>query len=1191
MMRLSRPISVFHRRRWLWLLNAFAIGAFCTSRLGAEEPPAEPSAKQIEFFEKEIRPLLARRCFECHGPDAERLEGGLLMNSRAALLEGGDTGPAVVPGEPKGSLLIDAINYGDLYEMPPKGKMPAEEIALLTRWVEMGAPWPSGAESGPDPREKFDLQARKESHWAWQPIADPAPPEVKHKDWPLDSIDHFILARLEKEGLRPNPPADARTLARRLYFDLIGLPPTEEQVAEFLLDCQIDPAQPSNGQSTIRVPQSAIEGLVDELLASPHFGERWGRHWLDLVRYAESRGHEFDYHAPNAWEYRDYVIRALNADVPYDQFVVEHIAGDLLEQPRRHPEKGFNESIIATGFWHLGEWVHSPVDIRKDECDRLDNQIDVFGKAFLGMTIACARCHDHKFDAISQRDYYALAGYVQSSAYRLARFETLEHNRRIAEQLRDLRKTSGDELARLTSAAQQPVLEQLDQYLLVAREAIAASRKGKRDGAALRRALAERHQLDADILSAWIDHLAAAKDDADDPLHLWARLALDSNQGQTHLAQHAAAAVRKLGERAGSHDSTIDDANVIIDYSNCPPQQWMTDGVAFGLSPTGVGQPLLSTRAEQPLTGIARYGAARRDLLFKDLKLAPGSMNDQGKLANWQRAGQSVRTPTFTVEDGPVHYLVSGAGRAMAVVDSHRMVNGPLHGQVLFQWNDGGDGRPRWVTQNLSRYVGHRAHVEFSPRDDAPMEVLMVAQGPRPPEVPLNTGGKLLHDALSGADLQSLPSIAGAYLKVFSDVSRALGEIGAAGVPPDRAALADWMVKHPQLFIASDGENHEELREAGARFVEEQAEVAGKIKNESRVAMAMWDGSAENERLLIRGNHSTPGDPVPRRFLTALGGKAEEHAPPARGNGDVHSGEGGSGEGGSGRLELARQVVDPANPLTARVMANRVWHHLTGRGIVLSCDNFGVLGHEPTHPQLLDHLATRFVREGWSIKRLIKAVVLSRTYQMSSRPSDAGQRIDPANKLLHRMRIRRLEGEALRDAMLAVSGRLDEKMHGPPVPVHLTPFMTGRGRPGQGPLDGHGRRSIYISVRRNFLSPMMLAFDVPQPASATGRRTVSNVPAQALILMNDPFVVQQAEQWAKRLLAEQDRSAAERIETMYVQAFARPPTADETTAALAFLKEQAARYGLSEEQATTSPQAWADLCHVMFNVKEFIFIN
>ncbi|MCA9269074.1 MAG: DUF1553 domain-containing protein, partial [Planctomycetales bacterium] len=342
----------------------------------------------------------------------------------------------------------------------------------------------------------------------------------------------------------------------------------------------------------------------------------------------------------------------------------------------------------------------------------------------------------------------------------------------------------------------------------------------------------------------------------------------------------------------------------------------------------------------------------------------------------------------------------------------------------------------------------------------------------------------------------------------------------------------------------------------------------------SRLAVAMWDGSGEDEHLLIRGNPATPGDAVPRHALSALGG----HAP--------------ADETGSGRLQLARDVLDPKNPLTARVMANRVWHHLTGRGIVRSCDNFGVLGDEPTHPELLDHLATQLVREGWSVKRLIRAIVLSRTYQMSSHPSDAGDKADPGDLLLHRMRIRRLEAEAIRDNILTVSGRLDRTLYGPSVPVHLTEFMTGRGRPGQsGPLDGAGRRSIYTSIRRNFLSPMMLAFDMPQPSAPVGKRTVSNVPAQALILMNDPFVLAEAQRFARRLLDAGDLSLQARVEKMYLIALCRAPTAAETEQAIEFLHAQGERYGLPEAARETSPETWTDLCHVMFNVKEFIFVN
>jgi hypothetical protein len=338
--------------------------------------------------------------------------------------------------------------------------------------------------------------------------------------------------------------------------------------------------------------------------------------------------------------------------------------------------------------------------------------------------------------------------------------------------------------------------------------------------------------------------------------------------------------------------------------------------------------------------------------------------------------------------------------------------------------------------------------------------------------------------------------------------------------------------------------------------------------------IAMADGSGENERVFIRGNYKTLGDEVPRQFFTALGGTPEEAI--------GHQ---------SGRLAIARQIADPANPLTSRVMVNRVWHHLFGRGIVASVDNFGVLGSEPTHPELLDYLATEFVTEGWSVKRLIRSILLSSTYRMSSEPDGAGDARDPQNLLLHRQNLRRLEGEAIRDAILTVSGRLDPAQFGPSVPIHLTPFMQGRGRPGSsGPMDGAGRRSIYVEVRRNFLSPMLLAFDAPIPFNTIGGRNVSNVPAQALILLNDPLVVEQSRVWARRVLAG-GQSPEQRIDAMYLAAFAREPDDDERAAALAFLEVQGAQLGLSPEAARSSEDVWADLGHVLFNVKEFIFVR
>ncbi len=398
----------------------------------------------IEFFEKKVRPILAARCHGCHGPAKQK--GGLRLDARATVLAGGSTGPAVVPGNPRESLLVDAINYGETYQMPPKSKLPPEEIATLTEWVARGVPWgvaaPSSAASPPTSgipgalsKAEFEARAR---HWSFQPLRKVSPPAVSpaHAGWVRNPIDRFILAALETKKLTPAPEAAKRTLIRRLSFDLTGLPPSPAEIDAFLNDRSPD----------------AYEKLVDSLLASPHYGERWARHWLDLVRYAETAGHEFDYEIPNAFRYRDYVIRAFNIDVPYDQFVIEHISGDALERPRRHPIEGFNESAIGAGFFVLGEGTHSPVDIREEQMRRIDNQLDVLSKTFLGLTLACARCHDHKFDPITSQDYYAMAGHLASSRHQQAFLDAPD---RIGRFVKGLHAASGKVIAILREAQHQ----------------------------------------------------------------------------------------------------------------------------------------------------------------------------------------------------------------------------------------------------------------------------------------------------------------------------------------------------------------------------------------------------------------------------------------------------------------------------------------------------------------------------------------------------------------------------------------------------------------------------------------------------------------------------------------------------------------------------------------------------------------
>jgi hypothetical protein len=434
------------------------------------------------------------------------------------------------------------------------------------------------------------------------------------------------------------------------------------------------------------------------------------------------------------------------------------------------------------------------------------------------------------------------------------------------------------------------------------------------------------------------------------------------------------------------------------------------------------------------------------------------------------------------------------------------------------------------------------------------------------------------------ANTASPTRLAAAYGQVIGKAAESLLRKEASGSKDalEYVAVSNWLVRqHGWLAEAGSADERKAVTDHFRAFADEYQRLTAQIRQESRCAPAMWDGPGQNERLFIRGNHKTPGPVVARRFLEALDGRGTggKSAPPP----------------GSGRLELARHMTDPArNPFITRVIVNRVWHHLMGRGIVESVDNFGILGKTPTHPELLDHLAASFAADGWSIKRLVRRTVLSSTYRMASRASEAtaqrAEQLDPDNLLLHRMNVRRLEAEAIRDAILAVSGRLDRSQFGPSVPVHLTAFMQGRGRPGQsGPVDGAGRRSLYIAIRRNFLSPMMLAFDSPIPFTTMGRRNVSNVPAQALILMNDPFVVEQAGVWAKRVWAVKDSSPTERVRAMYLAAFGRAASDEELRQALDFLRSQAGQYGLGDAGLADS-RVWTDLAHVLLNVKEFVFV-
>jgi hypothetical protein len=1114
--------------------------------LGWPASAQTPDADGLRFFESRIRPVLVDRCFQCHSAESEKLKGGLRLDSRDGALKGGDTRGAIVPGHPEKSLLIEAIRYSNVdLQMPPKGRLTPEQTADFTAWIQMGAPWPASKQPAPASapgKAEFAIGKRRAEHWAWQPVLPRPLPKVADADWSSQPVDRFLLARLEAAGLSPAPPADKRTLIRRLYFDLAGLPPPPETVEPFLADESPD----------------AFDRLADRLLASPQFGERWARHWLDLVRYAETLGHEFDYTMPGAWRYRDYIIRAFNTDVPYDQLVLEHIAGDTLAHPRTHPVERFNESMIGTGFFWLGQQSHSPVDVRLYQSDVIANQIDVMTKTFLGLTVACARCHDHKFDAISTKDFYSLYGILGSSRYAQRSVDSPETFAPQRKQLASLKT----EIRSGLSIAWAEQAGELRAYLAAAREVVVQAGPPASLSNAVSR-IAGQRKLETAHLKRWTDALLATETtDLRHPLYAWRTLAMTPANSNLSFSNRWTSLLLEWRTQKENSSRPATSGPVFADFSKPGTiRNWLPDGEAFG-EVGGTGGDFVVGTIEKPVSMIAA---------FPCVQSAGVSRRFQGVL----------RSRDFPIEQRYIHVLAAGRGtRFNLCVDNFTLIRDPIYGG-LKKRIDREDWH--WITVDAEMWKGHRAYLEFldqtvpDPSDDGrgnpegyfAISRVLFSDDKTPP--PAWAGASTEPELLGSAAIDSSDALDDAYARAMASAAKAWDGNGAN---PAQLALLHWLAQHDLFTPTSDAGSPAAKRLAAS--LDGFRRIEASIPEPVRVP-AMAEGNGSDESVFIRGNPKTPGETVHRRFLESLGGPVQTGF-----------------DSGSGRAELARRMIDPSNPLLARVMVNRVWQHLFGRGIVPTPDDFGVLGQPPSHPELLDWLAGWYRSEaGYSTKKLIRLLVTSSAYRMSGKPSNpASEQKDPANLLWHRMPVRRLEGEAIRDAMLAISGRLDPAMFGPPVPVHLTPFMEGRGRPGtSGPEDGAGRRSLYLEVRRNFPSPLMRAFDAPVPFTTAGSRTVSNVPAQSLILMNDPFVLGQAQLWARRILAGHFATPEERITAVYQAAFSRPPTVAELAAAAGFLRSEQAGIAASGTVARPAEAVWTDLCHVIFNVKEFVFVN
>lgn len=1099
-----------------------------------------------EFFEKKIRPILVQHCLECHGANPKKIGGNLHLDSRQGLRTGGDSGPAVEPGKPEASLLISAVKYGaESIQMPPKGKLSDAVIADLEAWVKMGVPDPRESTTVARPSSNWeDILRERRGWWSLLPVQSPPIPESKAA-WSNHPIDRLILTKLETEGLPPGRPATAATLARRLSLILTGLPPTADQIDRFVRACgAVASSEP--------IPETAVAAYVDELLASPHFGERWARHWMDIVRFTETHGNEWNYEVHHAWRYRDYLIRAFNDGLPYDQLVREHIAGDLLPQQRWNASEKFRESPIGTAFYRFGEVNHDDcISLRELGYDLLDNQIDTLSKAFQATTIACARCHDHKLDAVSMADYYGLLGIIRSSRLVSHTLDSPEVVAAPAARLKELKHAIREELA----AVWLEDVRTISAYL----PAVTARKTNATNAAELAQG------LEASRLEKWLAVLNAEKVPLEDPLEPWRRLTAAGDDpvafatAWTTTAKMYADQDRERSAQAARYTTWADFRTEI-------PATWQAGGLGLQASSPS-GEFALHDGGEVVVKAVFPAGTYSSAIS--------------------ERLNGTLRSPVLPAGTKHISFQIAGErSSALRLVSNHCQLNyknyraliSPSLQWITFAPPDDADSlrtyaelmtmfdNPKFPDQ-LAALGGDSGNYKLpwdqaaeNPRSWWGVTRVVLHDAPEPPTPALSP----LRRVFEGDAPTTRTEVAGQYTKIMEQVVLAWNE--------NRATDDDvcWL----NAFLQRDLlRNQVSASPRLAALVDEYRNIERTLPLPKIIPGVADSGSGYDQPIFIRGDCQRPGSPTVRRYLEVLANSREPIA-----------------SSGSGRLELAERIADPKNPLTARVMVNRVWHHLFGAGIVRTVDDFGHVGDLPSHPELLDHLATQFVNDGWSIKRLIRSIVLTRTFQQTAdHRSVEGLKADPENRLLWHYPARRMEAEAIRDAILATSGRLDRTPFGPSVqPFRDTPNADRRLFPG--PLDGYGRRSVYIKNNLMEAPRFLSAFNFPGGKVTQGKRDATNVPAQALALLNDPFVLQQAEAWSTKLVQHTDANPAERVRFMFHSALGRPPSNDDETRFVATLHELAQLRGVTKDDVMNTPAVWQDLAHILFNLQEFLYI-
>lgn len=1093
------------RKQWIW---AGVLAAYFNVEAAGQDGAA--------FFEKNIRPVLARQCLTCHSSPSSAM-GGLRLDSLEAMLKGGGRGPALVPGKPAESLLLAAVQQTGTLRMPPSGKLKDAEIAAFGEWIRMGAPWGATVARTAD-QKKF---------WAFVPPVEPKVPEAKNVEWAKTPLDRFVLAGLEAKRLKPAPPADKRTLIRRATYDLTGLPPAPEEVKAFLDDTRPD----------------AFARVVDRLLASKHYGERWGRHWLDVARYADSNGLDENLVYRNAWRYRDYVIQAFNKDKPYDLFVKEQLAGDLLPGPA--PDEVAFERWTATGFLSLGAKMLAEDDPVKMEMDIIDEQLDTTARTFMGLTLGCARCHDHKFDPLPQADYYSLAGIFKSS-------KTMENFKVVAQWHEYV-------------LAPEPERKKLDEHL----GKIEA--KGKEIG----RVTGNANKV---LMREARDHVGAYLLAADDvlryektPLRPVAMGALAAGAVRRDAGSFDRGNAPRIFEKGKSHAAKGSKAPYFAEYDVTADSggdyqldflEEETGGGTVDVLVNGVLQhkgkrPVTNRKASEDLggwsvTGVVPLQAGKNTIrlehksrfpYFEALQLTAIPAGKAVPRSSVQVSRQYGIKPGFLDQWVEEMRRSKGAPASVLYPLFAYSEKGTLSGDALAGWTSPAADRFKGFAPKNRQELGARYQELFDEADRAWQKELQ-ERGDKP-------APKAERNAVSQEE-----GLADKKLEAFREVSYA--KAGPFSAPPD-------------------------AREHYPRAVQEQLERLEKEKKDLEQAtpdlphaMGVCEsGKVGDLPIHLRGSHWTLGQEVPRRFPRALAGDNQAPLPNDQ----------------SGRLQLAEWLTRADHPLTSRVMVNRLWRWHFGRGIVPSVDNFGRLGEAPSNQALLDWLALRFVEQGWSIKQMHRTMMLSATYQMSANYDAKAAEADPENVLLWRMSRRRLEAEAIRDAVTAVTGIIDWKEGGTLLNYKDRQYVADTAKRGAGDFDVP-RRAVYIPVVRSSMYEMFQAFDLPDPSTPNGDRNSTVIAPQALFMMNSGLVLKATHTMAEQLLAAQGWDDAGRVKAVYERALSRPPAATDVDRALTFIAQVEKTLEARENDAVKRRLlAWQSFCKALLSSNEFIYVN